>query len=288
MLSQDQLHQYRQDGFLVIKELLTIDECQQLKTAANKLIDGWQPEEDYLWIFPNGGTRERSGARQMIDSSDKISFFIEKDAVDPQTGKLNREKHLSVSMIGHYLHMLEPNFKTIAFSDKIKAIARDLQYIKPAIRQSLYIFKQPLIGEKITSHRDASYVSNEPFKIDGIWIALEDATVENGCLWFIPGSHSTPTQRHYIRNPNEQEFNEGKLLINMGEDQFDENAFIPVEVKAGDAVLIDGQVAHKSEQNKSSYTRQICAFHIFESHNSIYKKENWLQLTEPFPFLYEE
>ncbi|CAF5069657.1 unnamed protein product, partial [Rotaria magnacalcarata] len=126
----------------------------------------------------------------------------------------------------------------------------------------------------VTSHRDASYVSNEPFKIDGIWIALEDATVENGCLWFIPGSHSTPTQRHYIRNPNEQEFNEGKLLINMGEDQFDENAFIPVEVKAGDAVLIDGQVAHKSEQNKSSYTRQICAFHIFESHNSIYKKEN--------------
>ena len=30
---------------------------------------------------------------------------------------------------------------------------------------------------------------NEPSKVIGLWIALEDADIENGCLWFIPGSH---------------------------------------------------------------------------------------------------
>jgi ectoine hydroxylase-related dioxygenase (phytanoyl-CoA dioxygenase family) len=85
----------------------------------------------------------------------------------------------------------------------------------------------------------------------GVWIALEDATLENGCLWFIPGSHTrkfkwleyfilffcfvkVPIKRRYIRNPNQEEFNEGKILIfNGNDDQYDEKDFIPVEIKAG-------------------------------------------------------
>ncbi len=103
----------------------------------------------------------------------------------------------------------------------------------------------------------------------GVWIALEDATIENGCLWFIPGSHAckfksifiswclflfkVPIKRRYIRNPNQQEFNEGKILIfNGNDDQYDEKAFVPVEIKAGDAILIHGQVVHKSEQSMSN------------------------------------
>ncbi|CAF4760564.1 unnamed protein product [Rotaria sp. Silwood1] len=163
----------------------------------------------------------------------KITFSIEGDAIDPQTGKLNRDKHLSVNGFGLTLHIHESNFKAVTFSDKIKAIAHDLKFIKPAIRQTMYIFKQPFIGEKVTPHRDATYVFNEPLKVDGIWIALEDATIENGCLWMIPGSHAKPSQRRLIRNPNEQEFNEGKALIFIGEEeQYDNNAFVPVEVKA--------------------------------------------------------
>ena len=38
-------------------------------------------------------------------------------------------------------------------------------------------------------HQDGSYLHVEPLKIAGVWIALEDCTLENGCLSFIPGSH---------------------------------------------------------------------------------------------------
>lgn len=41
----------------------------------------------------------------------------------------------------------------------------------------------------VSPHQDGTYLFNEPLKIMGVWIALEDATLENGCLWFIPGSH---------------------------------------------------------------------------------------------------
>lgn len=38
-------------------------------------------------------------------------------------------------------------------------------------------------------HQDATFLNTTPMKLYGLWIALEDATLENGCLWFMPGSH---------------------------------------------------------------------------------------------------
>lgn len=75
----------------------------------------------------------------------------------------------------------------------------------------------------------------DPLNIFGIWIALEDCTVENGCLSFLPGSHKMPLSRRFIRNPNKDEFNAGKYLIYVELDstEYDETKFVPVEVKAG-------------------------------------------------------
>jgi phytanoyl-CoA hydroxylase len=101
----------------------------------------------------------------------------------------------------------------------------------------------------------------EPLKICGIWIALEDCTIENGCLYFIPGSNKSildfltsihnkinrisaflnhmmsnlgELSRRFIRNPNKEEFDAGKYLIYSNENsKYDENEFVAVPVKAG-------------------------------------------------------
>ncbi len=57
-----------------------------MKSIVHRLIDEWEPETDYSWILPNRAKKGRSVPQQMIDSSNKISFFIEKGAVDPETG----------------------------------------------------------------------------------------------------------------------------------------------------------------------------------------------------------
>ena len=41
----------------------------------------------------------------------------------------------------------------------------------------------------VVPHQDATFLMTNPSKVLGVWIALEDATKENACLWFIPGSH---------------------------------------------------------------------------------------------------
>ncbi|CAF1232277.1 unnamed protein product [Adineta ricciae] len=288
MLTEEQIQRYEQEGFFVIKRFLTPEECEELKTIAHEMINDWEPDADYSWLYGDNETKQRILQQRMIDSGDTISYSIESDAVDPNTGKLNRDKHLVISRIGHALHILNPYFKEFTYSDKIKAIGRDLNLVKPAIRQSMYMFKQPFIGGKIPPHRDSTYVFNDPFKVVGIWIALEDATIENGCLWFIPKSNSESAKRRYIRNPDENEYKQGKLLVFKGEEQYDEKRFVPVEVKAGDCVLIHGEVVHKSEPNKSAKSRQIYALHLFETYNSVYGKENWLQLSTPFPLLYDD
>jgi hypothetical protein len=65
-----------------------------------------------------------------------------------------------------------------------------------------YIFKQPLIGGEATSHQDSCFLFTTPRQTCiGLWLALQPATLANGCLWLRPGSHTEPVRRHMARNP---------------------------------------------------------------------------------------
>lgn len=54
----------------------------------------------------------------------------------------------------------------------------------------------------VICHQDATYLYTEPPSLVGFWIALDDATTENGCLWFARGSHKSGVHRRYKRNPD--------------------------------------------------------------------------------------
>lgn len=82
----------------------------------------------------------------------------------------------------------------------------------------------------------------------------------------------------YIRNPNTEEFDKGEYLIYTNgppKYKFEESQFQPVPVKAGDAVLIDALVAHKSSANLSPKSRHVYTFNVYDSHDSKFSKENW-------------
>lgn len=65
-----------------------------------------------------------------------------------------------------------------------------------------YLFKQPLIGAQVSSHQDSTFLYTEPRPTClGLWLALHDATRENGCLWVRRGSHAEPVRSVWRRNP---------------------------------------------------------------------------------------
>ena len=54
---------------------------------------------------------------------------------------------------------------------------------------------------QVTSHQDSTFLFTEPKQSClGLWLALEDATETNGCLWCRPGSHREPVRRQFVRN----------------------------------------------------------------------------------------
>lgn len=55
----------------------------------------------------------------------------------------------------------------------------------------IYHLQQPGIGGEVVPHQDNSFLYTEPTTCTGLWLALEDATILNGCLWAIPGSHKS-------------------------------------------------------------------------------------------------
>lgn len=66
----------------------------------------------------------------------------------------------------------------------------------------MYIFKQPRIGGEVTPHQDSCFLRTDPPSCIGLWLALEDATMTNGCLWARPGSHTEPIRRHFAKQPD--------------------------------------------------------------------------------------
>lgn len=66
----------------------------------------------------------------------------------------------------------------------------------------MYIFKNPHIGGDVQCHQDATFLHTDPVSVVGLWFALEDATIENGCMWALPGGHRGPLRKRFARRPD--------------------------------------------------------------------------------------
>ena len=280
-LSPNQLHRFHEDGYLLIENFLTDAECDSLKDACSRIIKNADFSSIPKVIFD---TVEHKQATEeyFIRSADKVRFFFE-EGVFTEDGKLNCPKEKSLNKIGHALHNLVPEFKEVTLGDKVKGIVKSLQMKKPAVIQSMYIFKQPKTGGVVLPHRDSSFMYTEPMKLYGIWIALEDACVDNGCMWFVPGSHQQGSSFRFLRTDTESGIVtsfEGKRPQNKPE----EYAAIPV--KKGGLVLIHGDVVHKSEHNHSDRSRHIYTFNFYDASSTTYSPQNWAQPPEAFSVIY--
>lgn len=155
----------------------------------------------------------------------------------------------------------------------------------------MVICKQPEIGGAVPPHQDSTFLYTNPPSAVGWWYALEDATIENGCLSFAKGSHKrTPIQSRFVRT-GKSKGEEGTAFISNDGAKFprglettanggalgnaDEEYTIG-EVKAGTLVLIHGNILHKSERNVSRKSRFIYTFHVIEG-DERYDERNWLQ-----------
>lgn len=280
------LAQFDREGCVVIPNFLTAAECLEMKAEIDSIVQAMDvAAESGKAVFKTTNDQVNLHNDYFLKSADRISFFFEEGAVD-RDGKLTVPKDRSLNKIGHALHWESPVFRKVSFQRTVKDLVRQLGFVSPAIIQSMYIFKHPKIGAPVTPHIDRSFLFNEPCRLVGLWFAIDEVSADNGCLWYVPGSHRTENiTRRMVRSQ------QASTLLEFTGDQreFAAEEFVPVPVPAGGLVLIHGRVVHKSEHNLSDRPRPAYTFHVIDTHETEYPADNWLQPTARLPFtkLYE-
>ncbi len=97
-------------------------------------------------------------------------------------------------------------------------------------------------------HQDEDFIPTRDRSLVGAWIALDDATVENGCLWVLPGSHKQgvlwPQKFHF-----DTRFDCTRESYNF---PWRDEDSVPVEVRAGSIVFFHGYLLHRSLPNRAA------------------------------------
>lgn len=267
-LGAEQLNRYSRDGFLVLADFVAEDDCERLRNRAEQLVNDFNPA-DAISIFSTHEQSRQTDA-YFLESGDKIRFFFEENAFI-QNGSLRQSKEKSINKIGHALHDLDQVFAQFSRSPKIRQLIDDLGIERPLLLQSMYIFKQPNIGGEVTCHQDSTFLYTEPNAIAGLWFALEDATIDNGCLWAIPGGHKLGLKSRWVRAA------EGGMKFTVYDSTtWPEERLVPLEARKGTLIVLHGLLPHKSFENKSQRSRHAYTLHVI-SGSSLYPSDNWLQ-----------
>ncbi|KAK9277332.1 hypothetical protein L1049_006873 [Liquidambar formosana] len=272
-LTPDQLHFFDSNGYLVLESFASLEEIDGMRNRMDQLLDEFDGSIASIFSTKN---QQKLTDDYFYESVDKVSFFFEEKAFGDD-GNLKQSKELSINKVGHALHEIEPVFKKFSCSEKVSGLLSSLRYKRPIIIQSMYIFKQPGIGGEVVPHQDNSFLYTEPPTCTGLWLALEDATLVNGCLWAFPGSHKNGLVRRFIRDENGVHFDRPSP-------SYEHKDFVPIEVKAGSLVVIHGDLIHQSFENQSPKSRHAYSLHVVDTDGCKWAQENWIRRkVEPEP-----
>jgi len=269
---------FHEQGFCVLENFKDQTELDALRNRAIEIAKN-HDLESYRTIF----TTNRSDSDititsqdYFLDSDNTVRCFFEEKAFD-QSGDLTQDIALSINKIGHAMHDLDPVFKEFSSGQKLHDVSIALGHSKPQLRQSMYIFKQPKIGGKVDWHQDASFFYTTPQSVLTYWFAIDDATIENGCLWVQPGGQSSPLREQFCRNDRDI-----AMEPKSADAWPDLKDSIPLEVKAGTLVVFHGNLPHFSAENRSDKPRHAFTLHVTDAATE-YANENWIQRSPEFP-----
>ena len=278
VLGEDRWEAWERDGFVVLPGFVPPDRVESLRHRIDDLVAGYASQG-----LPDGAatgfsTTEQTHAQDnwFLTSADVIRPFFENGAFDAD-GNLVAPMDRALNKMGHALHDLDPAFDQFSRTTDLASLVAELGVTDPLLLQSMVIFKPPRIGGEVVCHCDHSFLWTDPQTVVGLWFALDDATVANGCMWAIPGGHVGGARTRFRLDGTG-----GTTTDVLDPTPYDHGDLVPVEAEAGTLVAFHGCLPHWSGANTSDRPRLAYTLHVIDG-TAHYRADNWLQRGADLP-----
>jgi ectoine hydroxylase-related dioxygenase (phytanoyl-CoA dioxygenase family) len=233
MLSKQQMVDWEKDGFVVIRGFLDPEVGSQMEAEAIAAIRNDPPsahQGEPAYILKNG-------------------MLVQPEAQVP-VGANNPEDFVAKVFNTH----LQGTAHDFAISDRAASLVSSILGDDIDVFQSMFILKNPGAWGQ-PWHQDSYYFNFDQQPQVGLWLAISEATLDNGCLSVLPGSHTNAVLEHV---PDLREgANQGYLEI-LG---VDEGSAIPVLMSPGDLLVFNSFLLHRSVDNCGGARRSAMVYH---------------------------
>lgn len=223
-LASDHREAWERDGFFIIRGMIDLETSAALIASAVEIARSTPEQPDApLVLLAEGHTM--SGATE--------------------------PEHLIAKIFR--LHRL-PGFVDVVRDRRILEVVASLLGDDLDVFLSQFIFKWPTAYGQ-PWHQDSYYFPFKPDRQVGVWVAANRATIQNGCLWVLPGSHAEPIHEHV---PDTRP-NATTAYVEIVD--HDMSGQIPVEMEPGDVLFFDSHLMHRSTDNESDDLRAAYVVH---------------------------
>ena len=196
-------------------------------------------------------SREQFEREGYVIFRDVLDADLIGEAREHVTWLQRQHPNLRPEQLGHTLMTDDPFWVRLVGDDRLLDIAA--QFIGPdiALFASHYISKPPRDGQPVLWHQDGSYWPLDPMEVVTLWLAVDDADRENGCMRVIPGTHTMDLQEMKKRD-------DVKSVLGGGIDPefVDESRAVDIVLKAGDVSVHHPNIIHGSDANLSDRWRR--------------------------------
>ncbi len=224
-VTEHEIAQYYENGFLVIHQAFTPEEVQSAVDGLIGLVEGRNPEFSVIQF--------RAEVREQL-----ASMTLDE--------RLNH-----VRKLGTFTEY-EPRLKAMAMHPRLLDLLRRLLDAEPELFQSMALIKPPRGREK-PWHQDHAYFDlPATTRVVGVWIALDPADAENGCMRVMPNWHRRgPFPHFHVRD--------WQMCDEQTQGRIPDRLAVPLA--PGGCLLFDSYLPHGTPSNYSSRRRMAVQFH---------------------------
>ncbi|MFB6080515.1 MAG: phytanoyl-CoA dioxygenase family protein [Haloferacaceae archaeon] len=220
-LSDDAFRRYQQEGYLVVEGALSASEVDRVVERLREYTHGDREPTFETMLEP----AIAEGDAEVTEAGDAVRKFeglemVRDDAV----------------------------FSDLAHHEGIVAVVRDLLGPHLKLLRSAAMMKPPNVGSEKGLHQDAAYYPIQPRDHVTVWIALDDATPENGCMTVVPGAHMGDLIEHSTVDYDTD------ILIR--DSPYDREEFVELPMAAGDALFTHCLMPHRTAPNATDSWRR--------------------------------